>query len=142
MKHLLDTNKRFFTNFLKTCLSLVKKNLTLSSKKISKLFRICCYCPDLNPKEKLIKEKTIYISNLKEINLPFGQGFCQNKSNLNRNLNQISMGKFLLDSGSDSNILSYSDFEKYNLSEKIIQKCEKINLRGSTGTIENCFVEW
>ena len=36
--HLLNKNERFCTNFLKTCLSLVKRNLTLCVKKIAKLF--------------------------------------------------------------------------------------------------------
>ena len=130
---------QIYTSFIKTCLSQLNRNNNLSMKKISKIFRICCLNPILNPKEKLVSEKTIYISNLNELNLPFGQGFCQTPSNLNKKLNQITMAKFLIDSGSDSNILAYQDFEKFKLSEKIVKSCEKISLKGSTGTIEDCF---
>ena len=45
-----------------------------------------------------------------------------------------------MDCGSDSSILSYKDFKRFRLFERKLSLCGQFNLRGSTGTVQNCFI--
>ena len=86
------------------------------------------------------KVKTTFISDLTCLTLPFAKGFIQRKSIPKKEYSEISLSRFLLDCGSDSSILSYKDFKRFRLFERKLSLCGQFNLRGSTGTVQNCFI--
>ena len=133
----LMQNSSKFNKFLKQCLVLLNKNYNLSSKKLFKLFKAGCSFLNLAPLEKEIS--TAFISDITSTTLPFATSFCQSKNISRKQISQIPISRFLIDSGSDSSILSFKDFKRFNLSSKDLKACSIYNLKGSTGIVENCF---
>ena len=83
--------------------------------------------------------KTVFISDINQEKLPFGQGIIFPKHYKNQFL-QLNMLKFLVDCGSDCSILPYSIFKNLNFNDNQLQKCGNYNLKGSTGTLKNVFL--
>ena len=109
-------NSGKFSKFLKQCLALLNKNYNLSSKKLFKLFKAGCALLNVAPLGKGIS--TAFISDITSTALPFAKGFCQSKNISKKQFSQIPISRFLIDSGSDSSILSCKDFKRFNLSRK------------------------
>ena len=84
--------------------------------------------------------KEIYISNFmsKELH-SFVKGFIA--KDLKQSLNQEqSMSRFLVDSGSTSNLLNYSTFKNMKFNDSDIIKCGEISLKGSSGLKKDTFL--
>ena len=133
----LIKNENKFNKFLKRCLVFLDKKCGLSAKKLLRLFRAGCSFLNLAPREKEIR--TALISDITSTVLPFAKGFCKSKNISKKQSSQIPISRFLIDSGSDSSILSYKDFQRFNLSSKDLRACGTFNLKGSTGIVENRF---
>ena len=99
------------------------------------LFNSCkhiYFCQNKNDDEK---EKIIYLSSMVNHKLPFLVGLLHNKE-LTMPLKQ----SYLADSGSDCNILSFSAFKDAGFCENKLIPCKNYRLKGSTGSILNCFL--
>ena len=69
----------------------------------------------------------------------FVKGFITTE--LKQSLNhEQSISKFLLDSGSTSNLLNYSTFKNMKFNDSDIVKCGEISLKGSSGLRKNTFL--
>ena len=126
-----------FSKFYRQCLKLLNKFNKLSSKKLFKIYKAGCALLNIASLEK--GTGTAYISNIASTTLPFTKGFCQSRNISKKQYTQVPITRFLIDSGSDCNILSFKDFNKFNLSKRELKNCGIFNLKGSTGTVENCF---
>ena len=120
MQLLLMQNSQKLIKFLKQCIILLNKNIELSSKKLFKIYKAGCALLNLAPLEK--GTSTAYISDIASTTLPFAKGFCQSRNISKKQFTQVPITRFLIDSGSDTSILSYNDFNKFNLSKKRIKK--------------------
>ena len=113
-----------------------KRHYFLPKKRISHLFKLGCL--QLGLKNETVGDKTIFISDLKKAtNLPFVKGFIQQRGTNTKVMREVPMNKYLIDTGSDTTILSYADFKGANLSLRNLKQSGKINLRGSTGTMRD-----
>ena len=134
----LFQNANIFYKFLKKCQSILKKDLYfLSAKKMKRLYRTACIHFDLVLPEN--ETKTAYISDLTSVSLPFVKGFIR-KNSPKTEFSEIFLSQFLLDSGSDTSILSYKDFRKFKINERNLRPCGQFNLKGSTGIVTDCFL--
>ena len=83
--------------------------------------------------------KEIFVSNFLNKKLQaFVKGFLSKESK--KSLENQAISKFLLDSGSTSNILNYNTFRNMDFKDSEVIKCGKISLQGSAGLRENTFL--
>ena len=84
--------------------------------------------------------KNIYISDFRSSPLKaFAKGFLANDLH-KRNAEEISLSRFLCDTGSDTNILNYETFCKMGFKDSNLTKCGPITLKGSAGSLDNSFL--
>ena len=84
--------------------------------------------------------KKIYISDFRSSQLKaFTKGFLANSLH-KRNAEEISLSRFLCDTGSDTNILNYETFRQMGFKDSNLTKCGQITLKGSAGSLENSFL--
>ena len=134
----LFQNANIFYKFLKKCQGILRKDLYyLSAKKMKRLYRTACHHFGLVLPEN--ETKTVFISDLTSVSLPFAKGFIRKESSKTE-FKELSLSQFLLDSGSDTSILSYKDYRKFNINERNLRPCGQFNLKGSTGVITDCFL--
>ena len=69
----------------------------------------------------------------------FTKGFLA-KSLHKRNAEEISLSRFLCDTGSDTNILNYETFRHMGFKDSNLTKCGPITLKGSAGSLDNSFL--
>ena len=83
--------------------------------------------------------KEIFVSNFlnKELQA-FVKGYLSNDSK--KSLENQAMSKFLLDSGSTSNILNYNTFRGMDFKDSDLTKCGQISLKGSSGLRKDTFM--
>ena len=105
------------------------KKICYFAMKVSKLK----FCSDQSP-------KYIYISDFRSSPLKaFTKGFLA-KSLHKRNAEEISLSRFLCDTGSDTNILNYETFRQMGFKDSNLTKCGPITLKGSAGSLDNSFL--
>ena len=85
--------------------------------------------------------RQIYLSNLMKTKLPFAKGVMLPKHHLNKNkMLSLPIKKLLIDSGSDTNIISLKEVKQMGFSERDLQPCGSFTLNGSTGQVTDCFL--
>ena len=85
--------------------------------------------------------RQIYLSNLMKTKLPFAKGVMLPKHHTNKNkMLNLPIKKFLIDSGSDTNIISLKEVKQMGFSERDLQPCGSFTLNGSTGQVTDCFL--
>ena len=85
--------------------------------------------------------RDIFLSDLMRTRLPFAKGVMLPKHNKDKNqLLNLPIKKLLLDSGSDTNIISQQEIKNLGFSEKDLKPCGRFTLNGSTGQVNDCFI--
>ena len=121
---------------------IIKRGLSLNLSFKKKLVKICKKVFNLEKIE--LQDSTprnVFISDVMKTELPFAKGVLLPKHHKDKKqVINLPIKKLLLDTGSDSNIISLEEIKNLGFTEKDLKPCGRFTLNGSTGQVNDCFL--